>query len=335
MSNVTLLKRYPVDTLQLYFAASLELQEELISHGFYVPKSPDKRVAMPVPIIYSNFRGWLKHAEPITIERLIPPEWLNLTPQQLSWSESTRGKKEAYILPQEDVYVNVGIRGSSVVLDLDIRGYHLERTSIRGINPERWTNWAMFYISAEYLDELINTLRSYLPSRYHGSPASEGVPKPKREVQQRGREVTYYVEVHVEEFSFCLGCFDLVQRYLYVKAREHCVIDPNSALCEKPHSVINNLKLRLTHDHDVRTFAKVGVAKISGKRPQVMVKLASEEPRIKIRGVLKDSIEGKACGKLVYCNHEERKQYLALNLDGFYKALVATSRYLNMLPKET
>ncbi|MEM4976486.1 MAG: PhoI [Desulfurococcaceae archaeon] len=327
------MKRYPIDTLQLYFAASLELQEELISHGFYVPKSPDGRVVMPVPLIYSNFRGWLKPPEPVTIERLIPPEWLDLTFQQLGWIKSIRGRKEAYVLPQEEVYVSVGVRGSSVVLDLDVRGYHLERTSIRGVNPDKWTNWAMLYVSAEYLDELVAALRSYLPS-YYGSLVPGGTPKPRREVQQGGKEVTYYVEVPVEEFSLCLGCFDLVQRYLNVKVREHCVIDPNSALCRDPHSVINGLRLRLTRSHAVRTFAKVGVAKISGKRPQVMVKLASDEPRITIRGVLKDRVEGKARGELVYCNHEVRKQYLALNLVSFYNALVATSKYLNMLPKE-
>ncbi|MEM2197228.1 MAG: hypothetical protein QW290_09130 [Sulfolobales archaeon] len=333
MSSVIWLRRYPVDTLQVYFAASLELQGELISHGFYVPKSPDGRVVMPVPLIYSNFRGWLKPAEPITIERLIPPEWLGLTSQQLGWVKTVREGKEAYTLPQEEVYVNLGVEGDSVVLDLDVRGYHLERTSIRGVNPDKWTNWAMLYVSAEYLDELVAALRGFLPS-YYGSLVPGGTPEPRREVQQGGKEVTYYVEVPVEEFSLCLGCFDLVQRYLYVKAGEHCVIDPNSTLCRNPRSVISGLKLRLSRSHAVRTFAKVGVAKISGKRPQVMVKLASDEPRITIRGVLKDRVEGKARGELVYCNHEVRRQYLVLNLVSFYKALIATSKCLSMLPRE-
>ncbi|MEM4487483.1 MAG: hypothetical protein QXK88_01570 [Desulfurococcaceae archaeon] len=49
------------------------------------------------------------------------------------------------------------------------------------------------------------------------------------------------------------------------------------------------MKLRLKRSPAVKSFAKVDVARISGKRPQAMVKLASEEPRITIRGVLKDS----------------------------------------------
>lgn len=334
MSSVVLLKRYPVDTLQLYFAASLELQEELINHGFHVPKSLNGKVVMPVPIIYSNFRGWLKPAEPITIERLIPPEWLNLKPQQLGWIKCARNGKKAYLLPQEEVYVNVRVKDCSVVLDLDVKKYHLERTSIRGVNPEKWTNWAMLYISAEYLDDLISALESYLPICRHTSLAPGNAPTPRKEDQQKGKEVTYYVEVPVEEFSLCLGCFDLVQRYLYVKAKEHCVIDPNSVLCVNPYFVISNLKLRLTRNHAVRTFAKVGVAKISGKRPQIMVKLASSEPKITIRGVLKKRVEGKARGKLVHCDHKEKKQYLVLNLVNFYKALITTREYLGKLPRE-
>ncbi|MEM4482113.1 MAG: hypothetical protein QXK88_01565 [Desulfurococcaceae archaeon] len=113
---------------------------------------------MPVPLIYSNFRGRLKPVEPVTVERLMPPDWLGLTPQQLGWVETLRGGKE--------VYVNVGVEDDKVVMDLDVRGYHLERTSIRGVNPNKWTNWAMLYVSVEYLNELIASLRGFLPSRY-------------------------------------------------------------------------------------------------------------------------------------------------------------------------
>ena len=96
--DVNWIKTYPVDSLQIYFAASLEIQEELINNGFYVPRSPDRKVIMPIPLIYSNFRGWLKPTEPITIERLIPPEWLGLTPSELRWKKTSRdGKRGIHI----------------------------------------------------------------------------------------------------------------------------------------------------------------------------------------------------------------------------------------------
>jgi len=335
--DVEWIKKYPVDSLQIYFAASLEIQEELINKGFYVPRSPDKKVIMPVPIIYSNFRGWLKQGEPITIERLIPPEWLGLTPSALGWKKTTRDGKDAYILPIEEVYVNIGVSENSIVFDLDIKGYHLERTSIRGVNPEKWTNWAMFYISMEYIDELTSMLEEYLPKSMQasfGSLVPGGGAEPVREVQQGGKEVTYYVEVPVEDFSFCLGCFDFTQLYLRVKAEEHCKISSSSDVCRKPSKVISELKLRLKYSPTVNTFAKVGIAKISGKRPQIMVKLASTGPKKVIRGVLKPQIEGKARGELTYCDHREKKQYIVLNLVKFYRALTVTRRYVDMLPKE-
>ncbi|WFO74939.1 PhoI [Desulfurococcaceae archaeon MEX13E-LK6-19] len=337
MSQFTWSKTFPVDSLQIYFAASLELQEEFINYGFYVPKSPDRKISMPIPLVYCNFRGWLKPVEPITVERLILPSWLGLTPQELGWAKTTRDGKEAYILPKEEVYVNIGILDNNVIFDLDIRKYHLERTSIRGINPEKWTNWAMFYISLEYLDELIDALRNHLPKStqsFCDTLIPGGIPKPVKEVQQGGKEVTYYVKVPVKDFSFCLGCFDLTHRYLYVKAKEHCKIDPNSIVCRDPNAVINKLKLRIKYSPNVDTFAKVGIAKIIGKHPQIMIKLASTNPKRVIRGVLKDRIEGKARGELVYCDHKVKRQYIVLNLESFYKALIATRNYVDKLPKD-
>jgi len=332
-----LIKTYPIDSLQIYFAASLEIQEELINNGFYVPRSPDRKVIMPVPIIYSNFRGWLKLPEPITIERLIPPEWLSLTPSDLRWEKTSRNGKVAYVLPEEEVYVNVDISGNAVVFDLNIKGYHLERTSIRGVNPDKWTNWAMFYISLDYIDELITVLGEHLPRNMQlsfGPLVPGGITKPKREVQQRGKEVTYYVEVPVKDFSFCLGCFDLAQRYLYIKAKEHYRVNSTSKVCANPEKVISKLKLRLKYSPSVNTFAKVGIAKILGKRPQIMVKIASTKPKKVIRGVLKPRVEGKARGELIYCNHKVKKQYVVLDLMRFYGALIATRKYIDKLPKE-
>lgn len=329
LRGVNWIKTYPIDSLQIYFAASLEIQEELINNGFNVPRSPDGKVKMPVPLIYSNFRGWLKPTEPITIERLIPPDWLGLKAGDLGWKKTFRGGKEAYRLPEEEVYVNIGISGNSIVFDLDIRGYHLERTSIRGVNPDKWTNWAMFYISLDYIEELVNILEGYLSKNTQLSTT-----RPRKEVQQRGKEVTYYVEVPVKDFSFCLGCFDLAQKYLYMKAKEHCKINRSSDICRNPDKVISKLKLRLKHSRSVNTFAKVGIAKISGKRPQIMIKIASTQPKKVIHGILKPKIEGKARGELIHCDHKEKKQYVILDLTGFYKALSATKKYINKLPKE-
>lgn len=330
-------RRYPVDSLQIYFPSSLEIQEELIKHGFYVPRSPDKKIVMPIPIIYSNARGWLKQPQPITIERLIPPKWLGVKPEDLNWKPVMRGGKRAYIIPAEEVYtdISIDINKEAVVFNLIVKKYHLERTSIRGINPERWTNWTMFYIDLNYMEDLLDLLEKHLPGDY-GQLLPDGKRRPKKEKQQGGKEVTYYVEVPVIDYSLCLGCFNLAMRYLLNKAKEHCEINPSLNICNNPDEVINKLKLRLKYTPRVDAFAKVGIAKIAGKRPQIMVKLASRGPEITIPGVLKPEIRGKARGELINCSHREneKKQFIALNLVGFYNALTTTKSYINRLPKE-
>lgn len=335
--KITWIKRYEVDTLQIYFAASLEIQEEFLRYGFPVPRSRDSLVKMPIPIIYANFRGWLKPSKPITIERLIPQEWLDLEFKDLGWRKTYRDGKEAYEIPPEEVYVNIGVMDNIVVFDLDVRGYHLERASIRGVNPEKWNNWAMFYISLEYIDDITAKLSTFVEKlmEVKGQKPLSALYKPEKEVLQNGKEVTYYVRVPIVDFSLCLGCFELVQRYLRVKAIECCRqgIVRDSNICKNPDKVSLVMNLRLRYDSSIDTFAKVGIAKISGKHPQIMVKIASTSPKT-IRGLLKQIIEGKARGKLEYCDHRVKKQWIALNLVEFYRALITTRNYVSKLPKD-
>ena len=315
-NNVTWVKRYPVDTLQIYFAASLEIQDELIRAGYKVPTDRSRKVKTPVPIIYSNFRGWLKAPEPITIERLIPPEWYGKTPDDLGWEETEYKGRRAFRLPPEKVYVDIGLDNKGLIyFKLDVKDYHIERTSIRGVNPGKWNNWAMFYINAEYLDDFLGIFHMNFPIQMY----------PIREVQQGGKEKTYYASlvkdkslgIPVINFSLCLGCFDLALEYLAHKAIENGL----------NKNIVNTLKLRLVHNPKLNVGLKVGVAKIEGKRPQIMFKLASDTP-IRIKGILKPEIEGKARGDLVYCNHKSKTQLIVAKAKHVYSALLATKSKL-------
>jgi len=329
LSKVRWVKQFPVDSLQIYFAASLELQEELIKHGFQVPASRDKSIKTPVPIIYCNFRGWITEPEPITIERVIPPEWYGKTPSELGWKETKRGRRRAFRFPPEEVYVHVGFDDAgNMYFKLEIRGYHLERTSIRqrGLNPERWTNWAMFYMNANYIDQLMSIICDNVDKLTAVNL------KDKYEQQQGGKERTYYayktgyenIGIPIKYFSFCLGCFDLALDYLRYKARE-TGINP---------SIVNQLKLRISYDQNVGGGLKVGVAKIKGKRPQIMFKLASTRKKITIKAILKDRVEGKRRGRLEYCSHTEKMkmlQFLVADANLIYGALSVTKKRLHML----
>jgi hypothetical protein len=331
-NSIEWVNEYPVDSLQIYFSASLELQEELINHGFQVPKSRDDKIKMPIPIIYANFQGWVKPREAITIERLIPPEWLNLDPKSLGWQETKVKNRKAYYLPPDEVFVRIGVikNVNAVVLNLNVRSYHIERTSIRGINPEKWNNWVMIYINHQYIDDIAELLEKYLDKRY-----LDGIVcKVEYEEQQGGKEKTYFCRVSVRDFSFCLGCFDLAWRYLNIEAEEHCRWNPGLKLCTNIDAALGELKLRLRYDPSLQTYAKVGVAKIVGKRPQIMVKLSSEGPLKTINGIIKQQIQGKARGSLTYCDHKAKQQFLILDLPRFYIALKSTKEYLNKLPSD-
>lgn len=332
--NIEWIKRYVVDSLQIYFPASLEIQEELLSYGFQVPQSPNKKVMTPVPIIYCNFRGWLTNPEPITEERLIPPQWYNQTPQQLGWIATQRGNKRAFHLPPEEAHLDIGYDDTGTVyLSLDVKGYHLERTSIRGVNPEKWTNWAMFYLSSEYIDELIELLREI----FNLSPSAPVPLRVKKESLQKGKEVTYYaydtsfiskIGIPIVDFSICLGCYPYAIDYFLNKANyTNRILGTNIT----PNDV-KKLKLRLSYDTSKSVGLKVGVAKIVRKQKQVMFKLASIT-QINIRGLLKPVIKGKARGKLVHCDHQDKKHYIAVKGDLLYSALLVTRPRLSKLPE--
>jgi len=324
-------KRYPVDSLQIYFAASMELQEELIIHGFQVPASRDGKIKTPLPIIYSNFRGWVKEPEPLTDERLIPPEWYGKRVEELGWiylgtilvqRGKRRQRRNAFRLPQEEVYVDVGFDDERrMYFKLDVKGYHLERTSIREIDPGKWNNWAMFYLDAEYLDDLLHLIQSQCGIVF-AKPLNTVL-----ESLQGGKERTYYASteykglgIPVEGFSLCIGCFELALEYFKYKAEENGL----------DRDVVDTLKLRLEYDPNVNVGLKVGVARIVGKRSQVMFKLASNTP-VKIKGVLEPVVEGKARGRLTHCNHERKEHTIAADAGLVYSALVATKPKLKVL----
>ena len=93
---------------------------------------------------------------------------------------------------------------------------------------------------------------------------------------------------------------------------------------------LNKLKLRLEYNPRINVGLKIGVAKIEGKRHQIMFKLASDTP-IQIKGILKPKIEGKARGKLVCCDHKSKTQIIVAEAKYVYSALLATKPKLDLL----
>ncbi|MEM2913652.1 MAG: PhoI [Candidatus Bathyarchaeia archaeon] len=304
---------YDIESLQIYFPASLELQEELINAGFRVPKPT------PLPIIYANFRGWVSEKPPITIERLIHPSRYGRSPSDLGWERTIKDGKEAYIIPEERSTLEVELDEAMKEARLIIKPekYHVERTSIRQTGPEKWSNWTMFYLSIRDMLDLTERLMNKIVLPQDLCRKTMLI---TREVQQGGKEETYFCELErvkgipVKDFSLCMGCFDQVIDYLTNEVGNK--------------EIVGKLKLRLNYAPDVGGFAKIGLARIEGKMPQFMFKLASHPKEKAIRGILKDVIRGKPRGALSYCSHEDKNHYITVDSSLLLRALCCIKKIL-------
>ena len=291
------LATYEAETIQIYFPSSLELQEELIKHGFDVPRTT------PIPIIYINFKGWIGDKPPITTERLINPDRYGVDFSEKGWKKTSVDGKEAFHIPAEESYISFElIEKNKLKITLHPVKYHLERTSIRGINPEKWNNWAMAYISLEDAGDLSRKLAD-------AGIRSSNSRRLKKEVQQGGKEVTFYLPVNVCDFRLCFGCFEDAMRYLKLEGLKQGI-----DVEELP------LKLCLKKGEE-GSFMKVGRSKMQGKHPQLMMKLASTGKRV-IKGILKPIIEGKSRGILEYCDHLRKEQFFVVDAKEFLEAML-------------
>lgn len=314
MSKTTLIQIYHAETVQIYFTASLELQEELINSGFKVP-SPT-----PIPIIYSNFGPWVTERPLITSERVIKPERYGKRLEDLGWQVKLIKGKTGYEIPIEKACLRLELEEetNNLHLVLEVSKYHLEKVSIRGINPDKWTNWAMTYTSLKDLDDAVHRLVGLLP--FSKSLCHQPL-LIKREQQQGGKEDTYFAilkrddefGVPITGFSLCLGCFKNALDYLATEARSYGISS----------SQVDQLRLRLEYTADVGAFAKIGLSRMEGKRPQFMLKLTSAPVTRTIKGVLKSILRGKARGDLIYCSHQAREQRLTIDAQLFLRIACA------------
>jgi len=291
-----LLAEYPAETVQIYFPASLELQEELIKNGFGVPRPT------PIPIIYINFKGWVVKPPPISIERLIHASRYGKSFADMNWIRTSLRGKEAYQIPPDECYISYELlEGERLKIKIHPLKYHLERISIRGINPDKWTNWAMVYIASSDAKDLRERL-------VKAGVKSSVLRRTKKEVQQGGKEQTSYVRVEVDDFKLCLGCFEDCLQYLkFEAARQNLDVD------------IARIKLSLRRGEE-NSFLKVGVSQMEGKHTQLMIKLASVGKKA-IRGTLKPILEGKPRGSLEFCNHIKKELFIVADASQFLGAL--------------
>ncbi|MDH5782583.1 MAG: hypothetical protein OEZ35_02810 [Candidatus Bathyarchaeota archaeon] len=322
--------QYPLESLQIYFNGSLEIQEEMIRKGFHVP------LITPLPIIYGDMAGYEDDRTSRTALKpaILHPRKYGKSLEEMGWTDV--GRK--IIVPNERAKLLLKLEkiDSKFLLHFTPKfepvspGYHLEKASYRGINPTRWKNWAAFYTNIADLIKIIDDLTAKI-----GFPrklCSKRVYLKHEKLRKGGgHEDTYFVSfdrdchgIEPYSYSLCMGCWDYVMDYLEQEIKEH-----ERLRLEKPSI---GVKLRLEKDPDVPVRLKIGVSKMTEKRPQFMVKFSTIPTASKtITGIDKEgkplTIEGKPRGKCVWCDHKERINELVMDAFEFLRAACAARRF--------
>ena len=135
---------YSLESLQIYFNGSLEIQEEMIKKGFRVP------LITPLPIIYGDMAGYEDNrtSRPALKAAILHPTKYGKTFEEMGWMDAGR----RIIIPHETAKLALTLEkiNSNYLLHLSPKfepnmcGYHLEKASYRGINPTNWKNWGAF-----------------------------------------------------------------------------------------------------------------------------------------------------------------------------------------------
>ncbi|MEW6417254.1 MAG: hypothetical protein AB1480_03940 [Nitrospirota bacterium] len=303
VSKFLQIAEYVLETLQIYFPCSLEIQEELIRLGYQIP------IKTPIPIIYGNYKGYEEGKGSVGPKKqaIIHPSRYGKTLAQMGWQEFNNyyevPKEQGAILRMELEKVEQdALLHLNFIFKEPKPNYHLERISYRAVEPSKWSNWAMFYIDLNDLPDMIKALSNFinLPNRLCDTSAYV-----KKEIQQGGQEVSFFFSlgknyhakglgVPIIGYSLCLGCFDHVLPYFDFEGKQH------------GGSSIITAKLRLLSS-GIQTTAKIGLSKMINKHHQFMFKLvAHPDYKKKIKKLDGKMIEGKARGELTYCDHKNK-----------------------------
>jgi len=319
-----------LESLQIFFNGSLEIQEEMIRNGFHVP------LVTPLPIIYGDMAGYEDNRSSRTALKaaILHPSKYGKTLEEMGWTAA--GRK--IIVPHEKAKLVLKLEktDSKSLLHFAPKfepsspGYHLEKASYRGINPTSWKNWAAFYINTADLVKIVDDLSG--KTSFPRELCSQKVYlKHEKLPKGGGHEDTYFVSFDKERYgiepysySLCMGCWDYAMDYLEQQIEEHERMELG-----KPNI---DVKLRLEKGSDVPVRLKIGLSKMTEKRPQFMMKFSTVPTASKtIIGIDREgkpiTIEGKPRGRCVSCDHKERINELVIGACQFLRVACATRRF--------
>lgn len=259
-----------VESMQVFFPASLEIQEELLKAGFKVPYDKESRTRTPIPVVssFSSSRV-VRKGRILKAREFEENERYCILPEEKAGMElliNEKGFVTFKILPDE---------------------YHLEDLSFTSVPPRLWSTWATFSLSFESFESIAEALNEHAEEKPKGIYlASKGT---GREIEVYGYKGRKAKNLGIPVFGYGLGMkgLTLAEEYFHEKAEENGV-NPE---------VLRYLKLGLRKRKETKAGLKVGIVWNEGKPVRINLRLSTTAPKIRITG-LYGELTGKSRGGL-------------------------------------
>ncbi|ASJ07756.1 PhoI [Thermococcus siculi] len=278
-----------LERMQVFFPASLEIQEELLKAGFKVPYDKETGRKTPVPVVVSS-RG----------ER-------RLRGNRLLKAGDFESDGKFALVPSERAILGVEPteRGFLILRPKPLE-YHLEEMGFVSVPPRIWGTWASFSIPFSFYEQLNDFLDEFKSGETNGLYlASRGSGRRIEVYAYKGRNRK---DLGIPVFGYGLGLhgLTLADEYLREKAEENDV----------PEERLRYLKLGLRKRKETKAGLKVGIVWEDGKPSEITLKLSTTEPRIRIQG-LYGELMGKSRGELTRTDD----WYIVVHAEDFANAL--------------
>ncbi|WP_297508038.1 PhoI [Thermococcus sp.] len=258
-----------LERMQIFFPASLEIQEELLKAGFKVPYYKETGRKTPVPVVVSS-----------KAER-------RLRQNRLLKAKDFESDGKFALVPEERAVMEIDVTEKGfLILRPKPLEYHLEDIGFVSVPPRIWGTWASFSIPFSFYETLADFLSEFKSDETNGIYlASRGAGKRIEVYAYKGRTRK---DLGIPVFGYTLGLhgLSLAGEYLREKAEENGV----------PEERLRYLKLGLRKKKETKAGLKVGVVWEDGRPSEITLKLSTTEPRIKVQGLYGELV-GKSRGE--------------------------------------
>ncbi|AIU69024.1 PhoI [Thermococcus eurythermalis] len=255
--------------MNVFFPASLEIQEELLKAGFKVPYDKETGKKTPVPVVSSSREG----------RKLRRGRLLKATDFEI--------KDKFAVIPEEKTLIEFEVtkKGFLVIRPKPFE-YHLEELGFLSVPPRIWGTWASFSLPFSAYGELADWLSEFKGEGSGIYTASKGSGGRIEVYAYKGR-TRKDLGIPVFGYAFGLHGLTLAEEYLREKAEENGV----------PEERLRYLKLGLRKRKETKAGLRVGIVWENGKPVEVTLKLSTTAPRVRIQGLYGELV-GKSRGEL-------------------------------------